>query len=369
MTVHKIVFMLPNFQAGGAERVMITVASHIDRTRFQPVIIVFDDVGPLRAIVPADIEVISLGCHCSWQALPALIRAIKSVQADVIISTMAHLNMLVLLVKPLLAGVPVIVREAVTPSYFSDSFLKRYVLMAGYHLLYPFANRILSPTRMVFDEMPSSLRRRKEKLQRIFNPVNMAFIQDALDADLRATLVQPGQRLFVGAGRLVDQKGFDRLIDALKVWKDKDDWRLVILGEGPDHQKLQQLKDLYGLHQITLAGFESKPWRYYAVADAFVLPSRHEGLPNVVLEALALGVPVLASTSAGGIAEIVEAAAPGAVSLAHNMEEFLSLMARVTPYQGDLPRPMALPASFSLLDVVASYEQVFSDVLAEKSRS
>lgn len=367
MTASKIAFILPNFQAGGAERVMITVASHIDRARFQPVIIVFDDQGPLRGIVPDDIEVVSLGRRCSLGAVPALVHAIRSCRAHVVISTMAHLNMLVLLAKPFLANVPVIVREAVTPSYFSDSFLKRHILMAGYHVLYPFADRILSPTKMVFDEMPPSLRRRTGQLQRIFNPVDIAFIQDALQADLRATLAQPGQRLFVGAGRLVDQKGFDRLIECLSVWRDEDDWRLVILGEGPDYQKLQQLKDRHGLHQITLAGFESKPWRYYAVADAFVLPSRHEGLPNVALEALALGVPVLASMSAGGISEIAEVAAPGAVSLAHNMDEFLSLMTDVSPYQDSSPRPGLLPACFSLPVVVASYERVLTDVLTGKS--
>lgn len=366
MTISRVAFILPNFQAGGAERVMITVASHIDRMRFQPVIIVFDDQGPLRRIVADDIEIVSLGRRCTLGAIPALVRAIRLCRADVVISTMAHMNMLVLLAKPFLGRVPVIVREAVTPSYFSDSFLKRYILMAGYNLLYPFADRILSPTKRVFDEMPLSLRQHTQKLQRIFNPVNLAFIQDVLETDLRSTLVRPGQRLFVGAGRLVGQKGFDRLIEALSAWKDKDNWRLIILGEGPDHQKLRHLTEQYGLYQVTLAGFESEPWRHYAVADAFVLPSRHEGLPNVSLEALALGVPVLASASAGGISEIAEAATAGAVSLADDMDEFTSLMDVVIPYEGILPRKTLLPECFSLSEVVASYEQVFTDALAEK---
>jgi glycosyltransferase involved in cell wall biosynthesis len=366
-SVRKIVFVLPNFQAGGAERVMVTVANHIDRQKFQPVIIVFDNQGPLRDIVATDVPVISLNVARVRQGLFPLARAVKEVGADAVISTMAHLNMVVLLSKPFMGGVPVIVREAVTPSYFSGNFIKSNVLTAGYYFLYPFADRILSPTQMVFDEMPSFFRKWPAKLQRIFNPVNTTFIHEAVEPGLKASLVQPGQRLFVGAGRLVDQKGFDRLFEVLRHWKGRDDWRLIILGEGPDQDKLNRLKAEHGLPQVTVAGFESKPWRYFAAADAFVLPSRHEGLPNVALEALALGAPVVASTSAGGIGEIAQAAQPGDVSLAHNMEEFLALMDKVQPYTGALPRPSLLPECFSLSHVVASYEKIFADVLSKKS--
>lgn len=361
--VRKIAFVLPNFQAGGAERVMITIANHLDRARFRPVFIVCGDYGPLRGMVAADTPVISLDRSCSWRVIPALAAAVKSSGASLAISTMAHLNILMLLAKPFLGGVPVIVREAVTPSYFSDSLFKRTVLTLAYHLLYPFADRILSPTQMVFDEMPALLRARKSLLTRIFNPVDASFIQDALAENVRDAYADPVQRLFVGAGRLVDQKGFDRLIVALKDWRARDDWRLVILGEGPEHARLQQLIHDYGLHQqITLAGFAANPWRVFAAADAFVLPSRHEGLPNVALEALALGTPVIAAASAGGIGEIAAVTPSGSVSLAANMDEFVALMGKVMPRTDISARDSLLPSCFSLPHVVASYEHMFDSV-------
>lgn len=365
--VRKIVFVLPDFQAGGAERVMVTIANHLDRREFQPAIIVFHDRGPLREMVADDIVIIDLGADRQKNGLFRFARAVRSSKADLVISTMARLNMLVLLSKPFLWRIPIIVREAVTPSYFSDSVVKRNLLTVGYYILYPLAACILSPTRMVFDDMPSFFRRWPGKLCRIFNPVNVGFINNSLDPALRAQLTRPDQRLFVGAGRLVDQKGFDRLIGALGVWRDRDDWRLIILGEGPDHQKLQQMIDRHGLKQITLAGFESRPWRYFAVADAFVLPSRHEGLPNVALEALALGVPVIASDSAGGIGEIAAEAVPGAINIARNMDEFLVLMDSAALQDSAVSRPSLLPDSFSLSHVVASYQKIFTDVLAVKS--
>lgn len=362
-----IAFVLPNFNAGGAERVMITVANHLDRTRFKPVIIVFHDHGPLREAVAADIAITSLNSPRVRQGFLRLPQAVKDAGADLVISTMAHLNMAVLLAKPMMWDVPVVVREAITPSYFASNLAKRYVLSLGYYLLYPLARCILSPTQMVFDEMPGFFRSWPGKLRRIFNPVNVDFIQGAVDPALRSTLTRPDQRLFVGAGRLVDQKGFDLLIKALRPWRDRDDWRVIILGDGPDQVALQRLIDDHGLHQIKLAGFEPKPWRYFAVADAFVLPSRHEGLPNVALEALALGAPVISARSAGGIGEIAAAAGVNDVRLASDMEEFRQLMEQVTPHHGVFPRISLLPYSFSLAHVVASYEQVFSDILSQKA--
>lgn len=359
----KIAFILPNFNAGGAERVMITIANHLDRQRFAPAMIVFDAGGPLGTLVAEDIPVTILGVGRVSRGLPAYIKAVRQMQPDVVISTMVHLNFTVLLARIFVPRVPVIVREAVTPSYFADHFLKRLILSLGYLALYPFASRIVSPTQKVFDEMPWLLRRMKGKLVRIFNPVDLGRVTAVYDSNLRAQYATPEQKLFVAAGRLVDQKGFDLLIAALAGWKDQDDWRLLILGEGPDHQKLQtQINDL-GLTQITLKGFVAEPWRYYAVADAFLLPSRHEGLPNVALEALAMGAPVIAAASAGGIAEIVAQSMPERVFIVRGADQFCEIMGRVPIHPVADARENFLPASFARENVICEYEDIFQNVL------
>ena len=363
--IRKIAFVLPNFQAGGAERVMLTVASNLDRNRFEPLIIVFNDAGPLKNIIAADVQVISLQSQRVGLGIFKFIKAMHKYRPAIAISTMAHLNMTVLLAKPFLPKSSIIVREAVTPSYFSDYPFKKMVLIAAYHILYPFADRILSPTKLVFEEMPAFLKLRSKKFRRVFNPVN---INDKNpNKNLREALARPDQRLFVGAGRLVGQKGFDRLIEILKNWKNSDDWRLVILGDGPDLNKLQQMIDSAGLPQITLAGFEANPCRYFAVADVFLLPSRHEGLPNVALEALATGAPVIAMNSAGGIGEIAAEAGAGSVKVAQTMDEFLTLMNDVKPQIDANLRKSLLPACFTLDEVVSFYQQVFAELLSAET--
>ncbi|HBR68345.1 MAG TPA: hypothetical protein DEA55_03110 [Rhodospirillaceae bacterium] len=362
--IRKIAFVLPNFEAGGAERVMLTVASNLDRSRFEPVILVFNDAGPLRNIIAEDIRVVSLNAKKVSRGAFSFVRAVWECSPDLVISTMAHLNIAVLLMKPFLPKVPIIVREAITPGFFSKSPVKYMILMAGYYLLYPFADGILSPTRMVFEEMPASLRRRKGKLRRIYNPVNETMIRKKSDGVVRESLARPGQKLFIAAGRLVDQKGFDLLIEALKVWKSKDDWRLVILGEGPDHQKLQEMIDISGMYQVKLGGYKENPWMFFAVADRFLLPSRYEGLPNVALEALALGAPVIAMDTAGGIAEIAEEAESGDVRIADSMDAFLKMMGEVSAAEAAGPRKTLLPECFSLGAVVSAYQDAFDGLLS-----
>lgn len=365
--IKKIAFVLPSFQAGGAERVMITIANHLDRERFEPVIIVFHDDGPLRGIVAKDIHVASLNSKKVSYGAFAFIKEIRAVKADLVLSTMAYLNMVVLMTKPFLGHLPVVVREAVTPSYFYRNLSKKIVLVAGYYLLYPCADMILSPTKLVFDQMPKVLLRNRKKFQRIFNPVHIDFIHEKPDVAFRRTLARDDQKLFVGAGRLVEQKGFDRLIQTLRGWNDRDDWRLIIAGDGPDHALLQDMINEAGLQRhITLIGFEERPWRYYAVADAFLLPSRHEGLPNVALEALAVGAPVVASQSAGGIGEIAAEARGASVQLAQTMDEFCAMMEQVQ-LANLASRVSLLPECFSLGAVVASYETIFTGLLAQKS--
>ena len=109
---------------------------------------------------------------------------------------------------------------------------------------------------------------------------------------------------------------------------------------------------------MTFAGFDPQPAPWVAGADALLLPSRWEGLPNVALEALACGTPVIATPEAGGIHEIAELAGPDAVRIAPMGPDFVSAMTAVPRNDKGCLRPSLLPGEFHLTSVVAAFERL-----------
>jgi glycosyltransferase involved in cell wall biosynthesis len=122
-----------------------------------------------------------------------------------------------------------------------------------------------------------------------------------------AFAVEPGRQRIVAMGRLTHQKGFDLLIRGFAALAPRFcNWDVEILGEGPLRQELQDLIGELGLQdRIHLRGWLPDPHRLLSQADLFVLPSRFEGFPNALLEAMACGLPAIASDCDSGPAEII----------------------------------------------------------------
>lgn len=358
----KIAFILPALTAGGAERVVITLMNGLDRDRFDPVLIHVINKGPLGDLVDPKVRVVGLNRNGVFAALPWLLKALWQEKPDIILSTMAHMNFAVLLLRPFLGRVKLIVREAIVPSYI----LEKYPRLAGvirlaYQILYRQADVILSPSQMIIDEfnqMPGLVRANHVLL---YNPVDIKRIEDKIKAG-GLEPASPSIVRFVAAGRLEHQKGFDRLIENLKYFQPEFAWELSILGEGEERVRLQQLIDNVGLQrQVFLRGHQENPWVYYHQADCFLLPSRFEGLPNVALESLTCGTPVIAMNEAGGIAEIRDRAPHGAVRIVGTMEDFIQAMTSVQPIPLSA-RINLLPPEFNKDKVSACFQNLLEQV-------
>jgi glycosyltransferase involved in cell wall biosynthesis len=361
----KIAFILPALMSGGAERVLITLMNSLDRTRYTPVLLSVSDKGELRSIVDEGISVITLNKDRMFKSLPWLLNALKKQKPDIVVSTMAHTNFTVLLLKPFFPKTRFIVREAITPSFFFEKYKsRRHLLKTMYKLLYPRADLILSPTKKVFEEFRRDLGFESRKFTHLPNPVDLENIRKAcnfpeIDEKRRKTVH------FIAAGRLEPQKGYDRLIEALPHFNPKYDWQLTILGEGSQRGELETLISRHNLtDKITLKGLVQKPYADFAAADCFVLPSRHEGLPNVILESLACGTPVIATKESGGIDEIANAANENDVQVVENMEVFLQAMEQVLPSPAITFRPSLLPKMYSRESIAAAFDGILKQVNA-----
>ena len=116
-----------------------------------------------------------------------------------------------------------------------------------------------------------------------------------------------GRRWFVAVGRLSHEKGFDRLIDAFASTAEKcPEWNLLIVGDGPEKSRLVKSVRNYDLdHRIRLAGWVESPWSALPTSSISVLPSRYEGFPNVLLEAMSHGIAPIAFDCQSGPSEII----------------------------------------------------------------
>jgi glycosyltransferase involved in cell wall biosynthesis len=170
----------------------------------------------------------------------------------------------------------------------------------------------------------------------------------------------------VAAGRLTAQKGFDVLIDAMKVVHQAlPAVRLTILGEGALKSDLKAQAERQGLSEVVqFAGFQSNPYPYFKHADLFVLSSRYEGLPNVILEALVLGTPVVAVDCPGGVREVLDGCALGwLVSDPDAMKLGQAIISALDSSKGlarDVDRVEQAISRFRIERAVRDYERLLS---------
>lgn len=350
----RIVFVLPDFFAGGAQRVLLTLAAGLDRKQFDTSVIVLNGQGPWREKFTADLSVTDLKRRRVRMALPALIRALRVARPDAVVSTMSYLNFAVLAARPWLArGTRIYVREANTP-WSSAKGLARLPARFGYAQLYPGATRVISPSRLIAEELSRDFGVPRDQIAVLRNPVDAQALRDAA--------VQPRRRdgegpCFVAVGRLSRQKSYDRLVETMTRHETKG--HVTIFGEGTERGMLESMIAEAGLgNRITLAGFDANPSLWVAGADALLLPSRWEGLPNVALEALGLGTPVIAAPEAGAIDEIASLAGEGAVTLAAMGGPFAAAMARAPLNAPPRLRPSLLPQEFNPEAVHANFQKI-----------
>lgn len=360
----RICFVLPALTAGGAERVLITLMNNLDRSRFDPVFLTVSDHGSLRYLINPNIPFHSLHTEKIPRALPKLFLKLKELQPHIVVSTMAHMNFWLLLLKPFLPRTKFIVREATKPtSFFNSNALTAFIIKAGYRLLYPLADCVICPSRIIIDEFRSILGMSCTNHALLYNPVDVLTVCDE-NARFDPTNERKKTVHFIAAGRLHVQKGFDRLIEYLPSMKHPHDWALSILGEGIEQENLERLiRDRKLEGKVFLLGLIKDPWTYYAEADCLLTPSRVEGLPNVVLESLACGTPVIAMKEAGGIEEIANLAPTGAVTIANTMDMFIDAMQKIKPDPPRKPRPSLLPKNFHKEIVEEQFTRILENVL------
>ena len=310
----RVFFLLPSLESGGAERVILTIMQHLDRERFEPVLVVLQNSGRMAAeYARSGIPIIDLKARNYLQAVRRVIALVRRERPAVLVSSIGPYNAMLSPFLFLCRGTRWIARETNIPSRIHALKIARgqhqyRVIRMLYRHFYARYDVIIAQSDDMRADLIRSYRIPAGKIVRIHNPLDTAALQRKAAEppvpvlDPAAAGERPLQLLTVG--RLTWQKGLDMLIPLLAGMQLR--FCLHVVGEGEERDTLQQLADSCGIAgSVVFHGFQPNPYPYMQAADLLLLPSRTEGFPNVLLEGLCLGTPVLANDCQGGIREII----------------------------------------------------------------
>lgn len=364
MKAPKAAFILADLEAGGAQRVILTVVRRLEQSRVEPVLVVVNPWGPLRPDLPESLPVHMMNVARLRQAIPGLVSLLRRLRPDVVVTTVSHLNLSLLAVRRFLPkSTRVMVREANTPSARLKSTAHPRAYGFLYRRLYPKADTIICNSEYMKQDMAEFLPSAAGRIRVISNPVDTERIQ---------SLISMGENPYgaesinlVSVGRLNRQKGYDLLIRAVAALRSEMiDFRLTLVGEGAERGALEGLVMEMGLQdRVIFAGHQDNPYPYMAYADLFVSSSRYEGSPNAVLESLACGTPVLAFDCPGGTREIVTEGVNGWLVPAEDTEAMTAKLIG-TARKGlwkEMEGKSLLPASFECENAVRAYESLLME--------
>lgn len=305
-----VLFFLPNLGGGGAQKVVATLLRGMDYGQYTIHLALVEKKGNFLQDLPETVVIHDLGARKARQSPLAFYRITKALKPDIIFSTPGYINFIALILKVLFfRKTRLILREANTLSQkLADKDIKwPFVWRWLYKILYPRADLIVCQSMVMLRDLADNFAIPEDKLVCIYNPVDFDLIREkAAGGGNPYPTDRPGKNI-VAAGRLTWQKGFDRLIESFAGLAAKnDDVRLWIIGKGDLLADLRARRDSLGLtERITFVGFQENIYPWLKNADLFVLSSCYEGLPNTLLEAIALECPVVSLQHPGGTGEIM----------------------------------------------------------------
>jgi glycosyltransferase involved in cell wall biosynthesis len=299
------------FEGGGPERDSIFLCNALAAQGMQVAIVVLRGEGPLRAFVDPAVRIVMVGQPRIRYALPALQRALRSLAPKVVLSSgVPSLNVLTLLAVRMLPRherPKLVLRENSVPSMaHRDPSRSNRIAYRVLRRLYRFADHIITLTD-----------RSRDDLTRLFSvPGSMAsamrtnaVLTPAIMDRLARWDGESGREngLIVSVGRLSAEKDHYTLLRALSMLPGGRPWRLVIIGNGPERAALEAFARGLGLaKRVAFIGYVTDPFAWMMRARVLVLSSIYEGLPNVVIEALACGTAVVSTDCPHGPREILE---------------------------------------------------------------
>jgi glycosyltransferase involved in cell wall biosynthesis len=362
----KLAIFTANLSGGGAERAMLKLAGGMVNHGYQVDLVLSRAEGHYLAEVPAAVRIVDLDAGRVLASLPRLIRYLRREQPSAMLTSLNYVNIVGLWARRL-AGVEtrLVVNEQNTLSLEAPHSVRRRHRLVPRLVkhFYPWADEVVAVSQGTADDLARAVGLPSHRIQVVHNPIVTPELREMAAAPLDHPWFKPGQPpVLLAVGRLSPQKDFGTLIRAVSRVRLERPVRLLILGEGNERARLESLVgDLSLGDTIDLPGWVMNPYPYMVRAAAFVLSSRWEGLPSVLIEALFCGAPVVATDCPSGPMEILDGGRHGLLAPVGDVDALAKGIQ--SALDGNVPRPT--PASWRPYEqetVVLRYLEVLTDV-------
>lgn len=314
-----LMIVIHGLQGGGAERVLVNLLRGLSRTEFAITLVLYEGICAypipenvqLRILdIPPGRNLLSLGAGF-LKKIRALAGLIKEHRPDLVFSLLSSTNAAAILAA-VFAGTraKVIASEHTFPSVNLANERFGSLTARVITLLYPRAERIIAVSQGIRDDLIKNFGVRRESVNVIYNPVDLDEIgrlgSNKIDHPWFLPAATQEVPVIIAAGRLTKQKGYPILLQAFARVNESVHCRLVILGEGGDRASLEKLASELGIAaDVSFPGFQENPFAYMAKAAVFAMSSLYEGFPMVLVEAMALGTPVISTACPSGPDELI----------------------------------------------------------------
>jgi glycosyltransferase involved in cell wall biosynthesis len=309
--MQRVCIFVPSMHGGGAERMMVNLSNEIAARGYAVDLVLVTAAGPYLAEIADGVRIVDLGAGSVVRSVPALVRYLKQLKPNFVISALSHANLAAIFAR-LLARTPTRViiseRSVLFAPWMPKVVFKERVVRWMMKLLYPYADGIVAISHGVQDDIEKWVALPPGRVRTIYNPVVTKELSELAAAPVpHDWLKDECVPVILGAGRLTAQKDFPTLIKAFAVLRKQRRCRLAILGEGELRGELEALVAELNLSEdVLMPGFIENPFPWMKGADLFVFSSIFEGLGGVLIQAMACGTPVISTDCPSGPSEILE---------------------------------------------------------------
>jgi glycosyltransferase involved in cell wall biosynthesis len=306
----RIALLVPTLEIGGVERAFINLANGLQESNVEVDLVIGRAGGDMGRHLQAGTRVFDLASDRMLMSIPKLAKYLRKRSPYALIAAMTHSGAAAVLARlAARSKVKIVATEHNTMSKIvANTRGLKYRLMPFWsRWTFNSVDHIVAVSGGVADDLSVQTGIPRSKFQVIYNPVISDSLYEAAKAPVEHPWFQAGKPpVVIAVGRLDAQKDFSMLIRAFRLVRDSRLVRLVILGEGPDRSRIESVvREQRLAEDVALPGFEHNPYRFMNRSAVFALSSAWEGFGVVLVEALALGLPVVSTNCTYGPAEIL----------------------------------------------------------------